>query len=87
MGMWVDPLYSGTALYTVDLSKEDTQTQLETMQRAIDSIKSVREQMENASTTEEFNQALTEYKKLLLAARGESEPSQNDDNQGQQNVN
>ena len=79
IGMWVDPLYSGAAGLTVDLSKEDTQAQLDAMQMAIDTIKSRREELENASTFEEFNIAMAHYNQLLLAASGEADVSQQPD--------
>lgn len=70
-GAWVDPIHTGSMLYSVELTPEETQTQIETMQTAINGISALREKMEKAETVEDFNEALKEYEQLVAAANGE----------------
>ena len=74
-GAWVSPIHSGAMLYTMELTPEETQAQIQAMETGINGIKALREKMENAETVEDFNAALTEYNNLVAAVNGQQQES------------
>ena len=73
---WINPIHSNTELFVQELSPEEMQNQLAMLEQSVETVKSFRTKIENASSKEEFESAMSELQQAMNQAQSASENAQ-----------
>ena len=68
-GTLIRPLHSSTELFVTELTPEEMQTQLASLEQSVETIKNYRTKIENSKTKEEFETAMNELQQAVAASQ------------------